>query len=335
MRSLQEFRAGKPGFYPDQAVYAAYSSAEFGLAFEDLDRGTGLIFRVSSTKRSMHFGAGRCSYYPQNNATSATLASDKYFANRILDEAGVPTLGGKYFFLHARHRAQRPNGHEREDAFEYLRELNSTAFVKPLTGSRGDFAQVVHSKDALDRYLLNVAEHYDAVLMQPVVSGPEYRIFLLDGDIVYSARKFPPRLAGDGRRSLRDLFDAHNDLLKTKGLSPIDPEAIPQSAIERVLPPGEVFEIAGRMNLSTGGRMAFETPRSSAALTMAQRAAQALELRVAAVDLFVGINDDPDAIRIIEVNSNPSIRLLEELDRGDLILRIWHHAFSAGRLFDV
>jgi glutathione synthase/RimK-type ligase-like ATP-grasp enzyme len=68
---------------------------------------------------------------------------------------------------------------------------------------------------------------------------------------------------------------------------------------------------------------------------MAQRAAQALGLRVAAVDLFVGINGDPDAIRIIEVNSNPSIRLLEELDRGDLILKIWHHAFSAGRLFDV
>ena len=32
---------------------------------------------------------------------------------------------------------------------------------------------------------------------------------------------------------------------------------------------------------------------------------------------------------VIEVNSNPSIRLLEQSGRGDLILKIWHHTFSA------
>jgi len=104
MLNLKEFRHGKPDFYPDQAVYAALASAEFGLAFEDLDGGSGLLFRVSSKTRSMHFGAGRCSWYPQNNATAATLASDKYFANQILEQAGVPTLGGEYFFLRAKLR---------------------------------------------------------------------------------------------------------------------------------------------------------------------------------------------------------------------------------------
>jgi hypothetical protein len=37
----------------------------------------------------------------------------------------------------------------------------------------------------------------------------------------------------------------------------------------------------------------------------------------------------PDTVEIIEVNSNPSIRLLEDSSRGDLILKIWHHTFSA------
>ena len=32
---------------------------------------------------------------------------------------------------------------------------------------------------------------------------------------------------------------------------------------------------------------------------------------------------------MIEVNSNPSIRLLEQSGRADLILKIWHHTFSA------
>ena len=114
MPSLREFRSGKPSSYPDQSVYAEYACSEFGLAFRDIDGGTGLVFSVSSAAKSIHFGAGRCSWYPQNNATASSLASDKYFTNTILESAGVPTLGGEYFFLHERHRALRAAGHERE-----------------------------------------------------------------------------------------------------------------------------------------------------------------------------------------------------------------------------
>jgi hypothetical protein len=42
-----------------------------------------------------------------------------------------------------------------------------------------------------------------------------------------------------------------------------------------------------------------------------------------------GVGGKPDAAAMIEVNSNPSIRLLEQSGRGDLILKIWQHTFSA------
>lgn len=335
MRDLPEFRAGKPAFYPDHAVYAAFACAEFGLAFDDLDGGSGLLFRVSSKTRSQHFGAGRCSWYPQNSATATTLASDKYFANRILEDAGIATLGGEYFFLRERHRAHRPAGHERDDAFAYFSKLDGSAFVKPLTGSRGDFAQAIHDEAELDRYLRNVSHYYDAILMQPIVVGAEYRIFLLDGEIVYSARKSPPSLSGDGVHSIRQLLAAHDAALLARGLSAIDAAAIPVSALDIVLAPGEQQEIPGRMNLSAGGHMVLESPRSDNALATAKKAVHALGLRVAAVDLFTEIDGKTHEIRIIEVNSNPSIRLLEELERADLILRIWRHTFSATGLLDV
>jgi glutathione synthase/RimK-type ligase-like ATP-grasp enzyme len=334
MRNLREFRAGKPASYPDQTVYAAYACAELGLSFEDADGGTGLAFRVASQTKAVYFGAGRCSWYPQNNATAATLASDKYFANRILEDAGVVTLGGDYFFLSARHRALRPEGHERGDALNYFRTLNGRAFLKPLTGSRGDFAQTIDSETALDRYLDDVALHYDAVLMQPVASGLEYRVFLLDDEVVYSARKFPPALEGDGKHRVRDLLSAHNASLESRALSVIDPAAISGADLDRVLPAGERLEIPGRTNLSAGGLMAFDSPNATA-LTMAQRAVRALGLRAAAVDLFASLGGNPDAVAIIEVNSNPSIRLLEKLQRPDLILKIWRHSFSAAGLLDV
>src|SRR5665213_3613675 len=87
MTSLETFRSGKPESYPDQSVYAEFACAEFDLAFQDIDGGTGLVFSVASRNKAIHFGAGRCAWYPQNNATAATLASDKYFASRILESA--------------------------------------------------------------------------------------------------------------------------------------------------------------------------------------------------------------------------------------------------------
>jgi hypothetical protein len=327
MRSLREFRSGKPGSYPDQSVYAAFACAEFGLAFRDLDGGSGLVFSVASPTKTIHFGAGRCAWYPQNNSTSATLASDKYFTNRILEDAGIATLGGEYFFLHARHRAHRPAGHERQDALEYFQTLGSAAFVKPLLGSRGDFAQAVHGEAALDRYLQDVARHYDSILMQPISSGTEYRIFLLDDEVVYAARKYPPFIEGDGVRSIRDLLIAHNAALQARGLSPASAKR--DTSLDTVLARGERWDIPGRMNLSAGGTMRIESPSSDATVAVARQAARALGLRVAAVDLFADAAGGQDAIRIIEVNSNPSIRLLEDSERGDLILKIWRHTFSA------
>jgi glutathione synthase/RimK-type ligase-like ATP-grasp enzyme len=327
MRSVSDFRSGKPGFYPDQSVYAEFACSEFGLAFTDVGGGTGLLIGVSAGTKSVHFGAGRCSWYPQNNATAATLASDKYFANKILEREGIATLGGEYFFLQDRHRAHRPAGHEREDAISRFAKLDGMAFIKPLQGSRGDFAQAVHGEAALSRYLDEVVKYYDSILIQPVVSGIEYRVFLLDDEIVYSARKYSPHVSGDGVRSIRDLLIAHNEALKARGLSPAAVNRDP--SLDVVLPRGARWEIPGRMNLSAGGTMVLETPHSRAAFTVARKAARALGLRVAAVDLFADIGGEPDAIVVIEVNANPSIKLLEQSGRGDLILKIWRHAFSA------
>jgi glutathione synthase/RimK-type ligase-like ATP-grasp enzyme len=334
MQELRDFRSGKPDFYPDQSVYAEYACMQFGLAFTDIDGGTGLLFSVASKTNCVHFGAGRCSWYPQNNATASTLASDKYFTNRILERSGVPTLGGEYFFLHQRHRTYRAAGHEREDAAKYLSELGGTGFVKPLLGSRGDFAQVVEGGAALARYLGEVSRYHDSVLIQPFVSGSEYRVFLLDDEVVYTARKYPPSVAGDGIRSIRDLLTAHNDALRGRGLSPVAVDG-GDISLETVPAKGERWEIPGRMNLSAGGTMVLEVPVPEAARTLARKAARALGLRVAAVDLFTDVGGDADAMRVIEVNANPSIRLLEQSGRDDLILKIWRHTFSAMGLLGV
>jgi hypothetical protein len=51
--------------------------------------------------------------------------------------------------------------------------------------------------------------------------------------------------------------------------------------------------------------------------------------------MFTDIGGDPEATGVIEVNSSPSIRLLEQSGRSDLILKIWRHTFLAMGLLGV
>lgn len=336
MPTLQDLRQSKPIFCPDHAIHAEFACARFGLDFTSLDSDTGLLFKVASTTASHCFGGGRCSTFPQNDAAAATLANDKYFTQRILESAGISTLSGQYFFLHERHRAHRPPGHERTDAMTYFAHLDHRAFAKPLHGSRGDFARPLIGPDVLTGYMDEVAQYYDSILLQPIVRGDEYRIFLLDGDEVFTVRKFPPALTGDGKHSLRELLAAHDRDLQAHGLSPTGVKFDDALDADRILPAGQRQDLPGRMNRSAGGAMAFALPQyHDATVTLARRAAQALSLRAAAVDLFTNIDGDPTAMTVIEINANPSIRFLEDSGRDDLILTIWRHTLSSIGLLHV
>ncbi len=335
MTPFRAIRAGKPAYYPDQTIYAEYAANELGLGFAELDGGTGLIFEVTGAGKSAVFGAGRGSFFPQNTATAATLANDKHMANVLMARAGLATLGGDYFFLHDRHRKYRPPGHERADALAYFNRLDDHAFIKPLNGSRGDFAQIVSGFDDLTRYLESVERHYDAILIQRVQMGHEYRIFILDDEIVYCASKYVPALVGDGRKSVRKLLAAQLPQMEARGVSaaPIrslfdDWDYVPER--------GEQFYLFGRSNFSAGGRMAFEEPdNAETVFAAARQAMKALGLRGGGVDLFTRAYNDTEPMRIIEVNANPSIRFLEDNGRADLILRIWRHTFTSLGLIDV
>ena len=79
------------------------------------------------------------------------------------------------------------------------------------------------------------------------------------------------------------------------------------------------------------------TRRPKTRLTLARRR-RAIGLRVAAIDMFVDVGGKIDANAIIEVNSNPSIRLLEDFGSrrshsGNLASHFYRHGASV--VFDL
>ena len=159
----------------------------------------------------------------------------------------------------------------------------------------------------------------------------------LDDEIIFTVHRSVPQLFGDGVLTISELIAKHNQKLIGSGVSGIshnpvyvDSEGTSYAPTD-ILPEKATVPLRGRSNFSAGG--AGEIVRASSVPPLicdtAKAAAKALGLRVAGVDLFyserLGVNQ-PE-VHVIEVNGNPSMKLLETQGRFDLIELIWHSIF--------
>ncbi len=310
-------------FKSAQARYAAHTARVCGYVFRSLDGQDGYCFAVRDGERGAVFAAGGGSPYALNDVRAASVARDKVFCAEALRLANVPVLEGRMFFATDKWVDMRSPGREPSDARAYARQLAYPVFCKPIAGSNGLFAEVIDDAAAFDAYLDRVSEKHFAILIQPYVQAPEYRVFVLEGKALFSYRKRIPEIEGDGVSSVRALARA-------KGVDGdnIHPRSVRGERREPDWAParGERVVLAGPANRSAGGTtsdLRDGAPSKLAALAL--KAAEALRLRIAGVDMFAPADAEP---LVIEVNSNPMIATLEDHGRWDLIETIWRTNFE-------
>ncbi len=318
--------------YPNQTRFVARACASLGFRFTDLDNGGGYLFAVSDGTREFVSGGGAICTYPLNNAPAHGISRDKHHTNAVLARAGLAVIPGQLFFLKDDTAKLRAPGRERADAFAAFARLPKPVFCKPNQGSRGDFAEIVASDAAFRDYVGRVVARYDSILLQPVLAGDEYRVFCIDDEAIFATRKAEFRLVGDGTKPLRQLLRDRNLAFEGTGVSPIAEEGVLATLATRdglaggyVPAQGETIALPGRRNLSAGSNVEeFTTSVPAPLVQCALRAARAIGLRVAGVDIFdISPARDLSSLVIIEVNGNPAIASLEAIGRGDLIDRIW------------
>ena len=318
--------------YPAQTRYVRRACEKLGLRFRDLDRGEGYLFLVSNGRHSFVSGSGAICTWPLNSAPAFGISRDKQHTSAVLGSAGIATIPGDLFFLHAHLSKLRGPGRERADALAAFARMPHPVFCKPNQGSRGDFAEIVADLDGFEDYIERVAARYDAILLQPVIDGTEYRIFCLDGEAIYSTCKADFALRGDGVQTIEHLLQEQNAALAGTGVSPLDIKGVLASIALRhglggrhVLARGEKLVLPGRRNLSAGGDVAdFSLDVAPALAKLARETASAIGLRVAGIDIFdVSGARDLSELVVIEVNGNPGIQSLEAIGREDLVDTIW------------
>jgi len=313
-----------------QARYAAHAAKACGYAFRSLDGADGYLFEVRDGARRAVFAAGAGTPYALNDARAASIARDKAFCAETLRQAGVPVLPGRMFFVTRRWAEMRSPGREPEDALAYAATAAYPMFCKPLSASNGLYAEVIEDAGEFADYMARVSREHFAILAQPHVRAPEYRVFVLHRRALFSYSKTLPHVVGDGARTLAALVEAMPREAEAALLKPRGRDARGRRVTAHDVPHrSEMVMLDGPANRAAGGGASALRDGAPAALAhVAIAAAQAVGLALAAVDIFDRAGDLSD-LAVIEVNSNPMIATLEERERWDLIIEIWRANFDA------
>ncbi|PIQ77550.1 hypothetical protein COV82_03880 [Candidatus Peregrinibacteria bacterium CG11_big_fil_rev_8_21_14_0_20_46_8] len=178
---------------PEILQYLIQACERFGYTWRVIDTHSQNLLEISNGKKSF-VSTNRYATYPLNQHNSATLVHDKAWSGMYLAELGYKTPRGDFFFLHEKHRERRADGRERSDAFRFAKELGYPIFVKPHDSSLGRFAETIHNDEMLAAHLDTIAEVSKIAMIQENIEFPEYRVFVLDGEVEFCYRKTKPWL---------------------------------------------------------------------------------------------------------------------------------------------
>nr|HEU5418324.1 cyanophycin synthetase [Streptosporangiaceae bacterium] len=262
----------------------------------------------------------------QTSAVDVDIAADKMLAKQVLGSAGIPVAAGVVAAT-------------ADEAAAALEQLGAPVVIKPLGGNHGRSVTVgIESAEEAAAAFSRAATGGSAVLVERFVSGRDYRVLVIDGQVAAAAQLRPAAVTGDGTSTISELVAAVNaDPRRGDGHAReltrivLDAEVLAHLAAAgldagSVPPSGQLVTLRHNANLSTGGTSADVTdlvhPEVAA---MCCRAAAVAGLDICGVDVRLADiaaplhgpgHEEPGAAgpggaagAVLELNACPGLRM--------------------------
>lgn len=253
-----------------------------------------------------------------NPLGASEVAKDKGYANFFMKHMGYPTVPGKTFFSDQWAKAI---GSPRniDAAYQYARAIEFPVFVKPNSGSQGIGAALVYNKREFYRAMRFIFHRDRVALVQEPVFGKDYRIVVLDNQIISAYQRIPLNVLGNGKSSIRKLlekkqrqFAASSRDTKIKMDDPRIEEKLERHnlSMESIPVRDKRVYLLDNANLSSGGDSVDVTGQiHSGFKKIAIQLTKDMGLRLCGVDLTVvgDIDQQPETYWVLEVNSAPGL----------------------------
>ncbi|MET8142163.1 cyanophycin synthetase [Sphaerisporangium sp. NPDC005288] len=257
----------------------------------------------------------------QTSAIGVDIAADKTLAKQLLTDAGIPVPDGVVAWSAA-------------DAVGALGRLGGPVVIKPRHGNHGvDVTVGVTTAAAAAEAYAQAAADGEGVIVEKFVPGTDYRVLVVDGQMVAAAEVRPASVTGDGASDIARLVDVVNaDPRRGEGHSreltkiELDERALAHLEAQGLGPAsiparGRLVTLRRNANLSTGGTSRDVTDLVHEDVAdVCRRAAAVVGLDVCGID--VRLADIAAPIRcggaghcgaepgaVIEVNACPGLRM--------------------------
>ena len=263
----------------------------------------------------------RASITGDTSLIAVETAGDKHLAKTLLAAAGVPTPRGTVVRTAA-------------EAIAEAAKINGPVVTKPIDGNHGRGVNLgLTNADQVAWGFEQARAHGRRVIVEEQFEGRDYRILVINGEVVAVAERMPARVTGDGRQTISSLIEQVNaDPRRGVGHEAVMTRIVVDDHVrERManegLTLGSVPEFGREVrlrdtaNLSTGGSAIDRTNVIHPVNAMiAKRAAAVVGLDVAGIDFLA-----PDITRsvletgggIVEINAAPGFRMHLEPSEGE------------------
>lgn len=271
-----------------------------------------IIFRNG---RNRYF---RYSSLDLNPLGSSEIAKDKDFAAFFMSGAGYPIPQGEKFYSKDWCRAI---GSRRNilAAYRYAKRIGFPVFVKPNSGSQGSGAALARNRREFFRAMNEIFRRDRVALVQIPLIGRDYRIVVLDNQVISAYERIPLSIIGDGKSTISRLlkkkqldFVASSRDTRLKFDDPrIHAKLADQGKSMRSVPKkSELVFLLDNANLSSGGDAVDVTRKMHSGFKkIAIALTKYMGLRFCGVDLMIegSIESKPANYWVLEINSAPGL----------------------------
>lgn len=287
-----------------------------------------------------------------NPGAASDLAKDKGHTKFMLRTIGVNCPQGKEFLLPwwaeqiGPSQQQRGNAKIKDTsmAADYIAEIiGYPAYIKPVDGSKGSGVTKVMQENELSAVFDEFStKRVRVAIVEEAINMPDYRVVVLDGELISAYQRIPITVTGDGKRSVAELIDDLQQAYLATGRdtrfsSGDERFSLYLQRSERSLAtipePGETVQLSDISNLSAGGTSVDVTetihPRW---IELATYVAKNFNLRLCGVDLACEDIADAEAeYSVLEVNAAPGLDhyALSGMAQQEIVDKLYTRVFNA------
>jgi len=139
-----------------------------------------------------------------NPCQTSKLLKDKVLTYIALEQLGISVPSGTYFLLGSQDYAD-----SRNDLYSFLERTPKPLVIKPNNSSLGKGITILrtYNQKRVERAIASANKYSDVVIVQEYLTGEEFRIIAIEGEIVIALQKYPkPRAPEEVSLSSTECF---------------------------------------------------------------------------------------------------------------------------------